>query len=473
MGAGMIQGKILFVRYARFALFIAVAMAGSADGMMSRFTQRTAKTTEQVTKLLFAKQSAIVKTRAFNAGSKKAFAGIAGATAFGFGAYAANKQSSVQCEGFETQTEAHWSLDSSKNINPNKDLKARCIARERELKDTHYVFYHLQPAEVIVIQDVLRAFYELRQGVELRKDFCFLRCPWHEDVRSLPHVNDWLHTEYDPFRNSQDPHHLQFDWCGSRSGCACKKIKGTQLLSANLALHGSETRPIDSSFRAFGLGSSVGGNSPPSDLLNDTFRHYGLSEEQYEKSFKDRGLETNLDKLKVLLRHFQRRGESSILAVFIKRDRVDDCAYLAQAYGHPYSRVIVAGDFDNGKGRHLKISSVLEKYKSQPVSIAKRTWWESFKYSLGYASASFENEFKNEADRLQARILMRSEILDPVAGVIIDEKTTLSLKERESVRRAVNEIVREAYADRFLTLDARLARDAKRQLMQELMSMPS
>ena len=61
--------------------------------------------------------------------------------------------------------------------------------------------------------------------------------------------------------------------------------------------------------------------------------------------------------------------EGNLLQIFIPKNKVDQCVYLARAFGTPYESVIAPAAYDYAKKRHTRIGPVLEKYINNPASI--------------------------------------------------------------------------------------------------------
>lgn len=271
--------------------------------------------------------------------------------------------------GILTPTQAYLSIPTlkqgvekrwSNEIKRHKPMIDTVMAREKEFQDTHYVFYHAQNGYFRILQDFLKEWYRLLNIKEELNNFDMLRI-WNKADQTADAIG--FLDNYKGNINDQIPEMQQ------------------TILSVNLSLFGNTLiNNYCSSFYYFESNYSM---SPPNigALMQNVFTEHGIDHKHIDALFK-LAVEEN---------------KANLLQIFIPKELVDQCAYLALPLGKPDNNSVVNCCFDKMKGWHTKISPILDLYQKNPTAI-----------------------IPERLDLLQARIILSQDImLNPDSGVKI------------------------------------------------------
>lgn len=192
-----------------------------------------------------------------------------------------------------------------KNI---EEILNQVLAREIELSETYYVFYHGTKIEFLLFQDVLKYFAQLNKSKPLN-DFFLLRIPTDEFKR-YHSVQQFLHDmEYD-INDNIDP-------------------ARRYLLSVNPALFGNSIHRQSSSAFCYFLDSKAALLIKPFMLVADVFAFYGLGS-IYDK------FSSQLYELYELLIAHEEKKTGILMQIFIPKVLVNEIAYRSLPHGLPY-----------------------------------------------------------------------------------------------------------------------------------------
>ena len=275
-----------------------------------------------------------------------------------------------------TQTEAYLRVNQSlvnmiwgQALTTYKSIIDQTIARENELKDDYYVFYHAQQSYYRILHDLMKETYQLLAMEPDFKDFRFLRA-WFDGPEKV-NVHEFL-TMHESFLNTS--------W---------HYFDSQQMLCANLALFGNSNAAYECTFFYFVNNANI---MPPSlygclqDFI-DTFK------------FDQKFINDLMD-----LANMVATQEGLLYQIFIPKSKVDQYAYLSYVGTAPWNKPINTLYFDANKNRHSELSPILEQYCNDPFSIL-------------------------EIDRIQARILLSQDLLlNPKSGIKVYRYTTLDSK---------------------------------------------
>lgn len=268
----------------------------------------------------------------------------------------------------------------------------KMIVQEKTHNRTHYVFYHSHIARLNVVQDFMRELHQLL-SVEILKDFQFLRNPheaiWKESIEKI--------------LESQTPAFFDLDYSWQK-----------RLLSVNLAFFGNELSDRwESAFTYFIANRSI---KPPAQR------------ELLLKLFSDLQIDTKYIALLEQIADASRINNSTLLQIFVPKDKVDSCVYLSHRYGRVYRDIVFPQCYDFSKRRHTRIAPILDYYKAHPEKICV-------------------------LDKLQARIVFDRDImLNPESGVkIMRYGLHLDQGKNNNYRTKIKEIALEVIKDHLRT----------------------
>ncbi len=215
-------------------------------------------------------------------------------------------------ERFYTQTEAHLSKPQiNEGINgliatikkikkdfefteEHKALISSMLKKERELAESHYVFYHGQRFFYLVLSDLIKEIHFQETGQRIRDNFYYLRIPQEDKF------NETLESLLAHVKKSENP---DFE----------KEISSISL-SSNVSLYANSAFPDDASLYYF--------------LIN--FNVHGFS---WGYIFKEMGLDKSyVNEIKDLTDEIQ-TNEGVMVQIFIPKDRVNKYVYLAKSFG--------------------------------------------------------------------------------------------------------------------------------------------
>ncbi len=310
-------------------------------------------------------------------------------------------KNSIMC-----QTKAYLSIPSLKKqveevwfsklpFSTNKFLK-KIISQEEKYADTHYAFYHAQKGIFRIFHDFLKELYKILQIEKDFSDFVFLRS-WVNAPKTID-SNIFI----DETEKKYGWHH-----CGWSDSLLSK-----EMLCANLSLFGntSKRHSGECTLQFFKTNSNIGAPSLHY-LLSPIFNHFGL----------DTRFITDLKKLI----DYADTDKANLVQIFIPKQKVNQCTYLAHAFGTPWRSKIVASIYNKAKERHTHIAPLLHKYCSKLSEI-------------------------NKVDNLQARLIFSKDLLlNPNSGVKILRHTLVPEKKLAQYEKKVKELVQTIISDRI------------------------
>ena len=208
-----------------------------------------------------------------------------------------------------TQSEAHLSLRHIRelitrtyNIEPYLNIISSCIAKEGELKKSHYVFYHAHDNVWRAPQDLYRRLYERLEPIKEKiKDFVFLRweSPGDLKISARKFIVDQL-VNYGLINDNYDE-------------------TSAILLSANLAIFGNVGFPGECTWEYF-INPKSHKNPKPSHF-EGILDMFGISH-KYVKEL-------------INLAYTLRSKEQTLVQIFIPKEIVDYVGYTAFLQGIP------------------------------------------------------------------------------------------------------------------------------------------
>lgn len=295
-----------------------------------------------------------------------------------------------------TPTQAYLSIPTlrqnvenlwSKELEQYKTMIDSIMAREKEFQDSHYVFYHGQTGSFRIFQDFLKEWYRLMHIKEELTEFDMLRI-WYKGIPKA------------------DANALLDKYNGNIDNYA----PGLQdiLLSVNLSLFGNFNCWGSCTFKYF-LNNTSAQAPTIRGLIQQMFTECGIDHKHIEALFK-LALEEN---------------KANLLQIFIPKELVDRCSYLAVSGGYADKTTIVGCSYDAIKGWHTKISPVLDLYQSNP--------------------SAFPSDRLNY---LQARIILSQDImLNPDSGVKIFRYTPIEDTKIKDYQHKVNSFAKNLFIE--------------------------
>jgi len=288
-----------------------------------------------------------------------------------------------------TQTEAYLSVYGDtinarwKNtLSKNAQLIERIIQKEKELADTHFVFYHAHNKELLIVQDFIKELNNYITIHNCRSDFRFMR---------FEELNAVYHTDMNGYIDSRIP----ID--------DAKAEVSAEMLSVNFALFGNHTASGESSFHYFLNNISIQ-HSFLQNRLKPIFSYYGFDEKYIDQ------LVNLIDELD--------SSKGNLIQICIPKEDVDKLVYICKPFGIPYKKVICTEIYDTAKKRHTRIRPILDLYCTKPEAI-------------------------EELHALQGRILFFPHLFDINSGIKFFNYHTIPQKNIENYQRKLNRIVTE------------------------------
>lgn len=310
-----------------------------------------------------------------------------------------NKQvdyTSTATEGYVDRYKDRLPREFIKNIHTHKEIVTQMLLKERELKDTHYVFYHAHTESIRIIPYFLRELWQQINKKSLPADFDFLR---HWESGS-PHKNAQAYL--DSFKTIPG----DFD-----NDNAVRQY----LIAVNPVLFGNHDHAGECTFAYFNDNRSIGYFAQ--SQLTQLFKKYGLNE-----TYMNELLELNT-------KYASQTGD--IVQIFIPRTKVDEHAYVCRPYGIPYDitrtdkqgNPIAPADFDAKRKRYIKIAGVLQVLHN----------------IKGLKS-------------VQLRIFINNELLNPASGIKIIRYTSLEQTKLTQYEQDVKRICKKTFAAKWGTV---------------------
>lgn len=296
-----------------------------------------------------------------------------------------------------------WSSSGYKDTAYTKicELNAECpvdniLKAEQDYGKDYYIFYHGQRSEFWLLQEFLKELYTLIKIHTPLTQFEFLRS-WHSAAQTYE-VNKFIDA-YEP-KLPKDYSDGTAIWNDTTSDL----IKN--MLCVNLSIFGNLTHGGESSFQYF-MNNSNASWASIEGILGGIFDNFG-----FDKSYI-----TQLSAQKTWLSH----TNGILLQIFVPKNKVDQYVYLSKAWGTPQRQKFDA-TWNPTKKRHMKVSTLLEKYIKEP-------------HTMG------------NFDQLQARILLgRDCMLNPDSGVKIIKYSTESMQAISEYRSAIKLLAGQVFA---------------------------
>lgn len=269
------------------------------------------------------------------------------------------------------------------------------IEAEKRYFNDYYVFYHGQKSQFWMLQEFLKELYTLIKIHSPLREFEFLRA-WHEAVATYQ-VNNFIDT-HEP-KLPKDAATQTAIWDDTTPAM----IKN--MLCVNLSIFGNFTYQGESSFEYF-INNSNASFVAVENILSKLFDHFG-----FDKSY--------IAQLSAQNKLFSHKN-GLLLQIFVPKNKVDQYVYLSEAWGIPYRKKLDA-TWNPHKKRHLKISTLLEKYIKEP-------------------------HLMGNFDQLQARILMSQDcLLNPDSGVKIFKYSTENQENIVAYMQIIKNIAKEVF----------------------------
>lgn len=306
-----------------------------------------------------------------------------------------------------SQTTAYLSLP---NMQQEVKLRFGALLKEHEMlinrvllkeemmfASSYYVFYHGQPAQMRIFQDVVKELYCYHNDIELSglADFVPLRFHIKSPIfdGDINAYIDWAQSLF---------HTIDDNSCGA--------LRST-LLSVNLSLYGNSRRLSSNSFHYF-CASESHNYFDVRGAIETVFDHYQLDKKYVHEC--------------MALYDMVKTKTGNLLQICIPKNIVDRHVYLAAPGGVPYSMQLHNVIFDTKKKRHTHISPILELYVTSPYSIV------------------------NFIDGLQARVVLTGHQLgvSPDDGIKIFRYTTVSDAVMQQYREKLHALIKKMMDER-------------------------
>lgn len=269
------------------------------------------------------------------------------------------------------------------------------IAAEKEYCSDYYVFYHGQRSQFWLLQEFLKELYALIKIHSPLTQFEFLRM-WHEAAHTYQ-VNSFIDS-YEP--------KLPKDGQGAIWNDTIPDLI-KNMLCVNLSIFGNLTYGGESSFNYFLSNSNASFNSIET-ILGKLFDHFGLNK-------------CYIAQLKAQETWFSHKN-GILLQIFVPKNKVDQYVYLSKAWGTPH-RNQLDNTWNPAKKRHMKISTLLDKYIKEP-------------------------QLMGNFAQLQARILLSQDcMLNPDSGVKILKYSSESQDNMENYKQAIKYLAKEVFVN--------------------------
>jgi len=283
------------------------------------------------------------------------------------------------------------------------DLINKILKRECRYSLDHFVFYHGQSKELLVVQDIIREIEAWAHLTLSKTSFTKMRTI-PEEFEQLT-VRDFLERE-DPYKNFP---------LGQRAFDKDERIR-KNLLSVNLSLFGGGSMG-ESSWDYF-LGG-FGGAVDYHRMIEDVFDKYNLNR-------------IYIRELEQLFNEFGVGDEGVLRQIFIPINEVNQYVYLCIPFGYPIlldnSRGTSAEKSDYSK--LLNVKEVLESYVNEP---------ETFNNKYGKFNITMED--------LQARIVISPQFLSHTSGIKIFSYDRMPEEQRTAFNNRLKEIVQRVFQD--------------------------
>ena len=197
---------------------------------------------------------------------------------------------------------------SAEQVAAYRDISARAIDVEKQVRNTDFVFYHAQDPRMRVAQDVYKRAYSAFHGVGVPENFHFLRFPTpgndefsrHRNVRSY-------------FLEDMNAHGMIDDNINPTK---------THLTSVNPALHGGLGHAGEETFHYFQIGQGQT-ELPVANIMKGFLEGFGVNGDGAAELYQ-RAAALNATK------------EGSLFQILVPKDMVDDVAYMAHPHGLPH-----------------------------------------------------------------------------------------------------------------------------------------
>lgn len=323
-----------------------------------------------------------------------------------------------------TQTEAHFQIPEMRrlidktykaSVTPHLNIVFEALTKERRYKDTHYVFYHGQALDFMVLQDLYKQLFCYENPNEkVPKDFTFMRFGDKFEGTAKEFVNQEL-REFG----------LMDDTTGRLAGI---------LLSTNLSLFGSVGWGGESSWQCFV--EPYKEKNPPTWMLENIFKLFDMNQ-------------TFISEIEALYPLLHDNPEQNILQVFVPQEKVDEIAYLAWILGVPAQAGFMDWMLANVKAKKVaKLRELATTFKNEQNN--NQMFNELLKANeKGELSVqSFLKIYRNKPWELKhlnltsVRLIFTPEILNnPDSGVKFFRYTTMPENRKKEYAEKLNVIV--------------------------------
>lgn len=311
------------------------------------------------------------------------------------------------CYGSGAGTCPNHTLVGFKNVIVNKpeikNIVSKVIAKEEELKNSHYVFYHAHDMLLRLLFDFNTEMCYLDGNCDKSKPFVVLRNFGGKDKKiniqgkeysyfNLPDINTWMDNEKKRAEKGGF-------WKGGIMTFNHEPSIKPFILSVNLSLFGNIRDESQHTFRYFL--NSLSAVPPALDVVldaavsnfvkNKTLRNDFVAE--LMKLVKFSTTEPTL---------FTAKDRGILLQICIPRNLVDELVYLSKPYGLFWYDYISKTDthaiYSTEKKRYIALALILKKYQNNPKL-----------FDRDYQDMSYLVYPSKLLDSFQARILLKGE----------------------------------------------------------------
>jgi len=339
---------------------------------------------------------------------------------------APSKEQFTQTEGYlqvpKLRAAVTKEFTGSAEVVKHMDIVSRVMAKEAELRNTHWAFYHGISNVWTVWQDTYtELFSHFNPSVQLEDaDFIFLRTRGKESRKA----KDFLVGS------------LRKDGLVDDNGDA-KAI----LLSTNLSLFGNTGRSSECTW----------------DYMMAKKSHEAPVREMYESIMDEFGLpHTYIDELMKLV-DLLRTRQQTLLQIFVPKNIVDDIGYLAWIMGMPAHQPsmdwVINSRITKQAGKLKGLAALRDTFKKeQEKNPLFREMLETVEKG-GYSLDAYLKRYCNEPLKLsnlnnvQARLIFTDDILlNPASGVKMFRHTAVEPKQMKDYKTRFDAIIKKILA---------------------------
>ncbi len=341
-------------------------------------------------------------------------------------------------------------------VRKNRDIIQAMIKKEKELFDTHYVFYHGASKRNMVLYDVLKEVYRLFYPLTtMLEEFEALRLPRGVLFDKYETVDDFIGHQiitYSEIHDSPGKKYHDLKKRLHRKKELIRKKKTVKLRESELKeLAEAVDWEVPSVLLSVNL--SLFGNVDRKTKSECTFNYFAKDKERlggtkdlYKKVLKrltetkpDFPLDQWVEQFWALNKFLGDAKEGSIYQIFIPKNLVGKYVYFARSYGAPYgSQEATTYLFNRNIPREKRLFAFWALLERDPEAALG----DPMKKVSDILEAYRKNpEQTPDINRLQARILVTNEgMINPSSNIKTFKYTTVDPAEMNTYKRKLSEV---------------------------------